>query len=109
LISIIALAAVAGAAHDLTAEAVKIDARPSAGDSMLGVSVLREGAHWLAGDRYRDTPVFGTLIGLAFLSAFVRPVLRLSVRGVKTASHEARSGFDNRYGHLFRLPVGGRR
>lgn len=103
LISIIALATVARAAHNMTAGVVDFDARPSAGDSMLGMSVLRESAHWLAGDLYRDTPVFGSLIALAFFSAAVRPVVRVSAHAVKTASHQARSGFDKRYGHIVRL------
>lgn len=109
LISIIALATAARAAHDMAGRVVKLDARPSASDSMLGLSMLRESAHWLAGDRYRDTPIFGTLIALAFASASVRPMVRASVRGAKTASHQARFGFDKRYGHLFRRRLAGGR
>jgi hypothetical protein len=109
LISIIALAAVARAARDLTSGVVVTPARPSVGDSMIGASVLRESAHWLSGDRYRDTPVFGTLVAFAFLAAAATPVVRGSVRGVKNASHRARSGFDQRYGHLVRLRAAGGR
>jgi hypothetical protein len=100
LVSIIAVGALAHAAHATTAGVIEGQSWPSTGDSLIGVSALRESAHWLAGDLYRDTPIFGTLIAFAFLATSLRPVLRGSVRGIKIASRDARAGFDHRYGHL---------
>lgn len=103
LVSIIAVGALAQAAHDKAARVLRVEAGPTFPDLMIGTSVLRESAHWMAGDLYRDTPIFGTLVAIAFLGTSLRPVLRGALRGVKAASHEARAGFDHRYGHLLRV------
>jgi hypothetical protein len=102
LVTIIAVGALAQAAHDKATRALGIQAYPSFGDSMIGTSVLRESAHWITGDYYRDTPIFGTLIAIGVLGTSLRPVLRVSLRGAKAASHGARVEFENRYGHLLR-------
>lgn len=98
LVSIVALGALAQVAHDKATGALQTG--PSVGDSMIGVSVLREITHRLGGGLYRDTPIFGSLIAIAFLGASVRAAQRMSSRGVKAGAHRARVGFDHRYGHL---------
>jgi hypothetical protein len=102
LVTIIAVGTLAQAAHDRATRVLGVQAYPSFGDSMIGTSVLRESAHWITGDLYRDTPIFGTLIAIGVLGTSLRPVLGMSLRGVKAASHGARVGFENRYGHLLR-------
>jgi hypothetical protein len=103
LVSIIAIGALAQAAHEKATKVLRVEAGPTFPDLMIGTSALRESAHWMAGDLYRDTPIFGTLVAIAFLGTSLRPVLRASLRGVKAASHGARAGFDHRYGHLVRV------
>jgi hypothetical protein len=100
LVSMIAVGTLVLAAHDRTTRVLRRPGRPSVTDSMLGSSVLRELAHWLAGDLARDTPIFGTLLALGFLGSSLRPVVRGSRHGITAASHQARTGFDRRYGHL---------
>jgi hypothetical protein len=102
LVTIIGVGILARAAHDRATRSRGALTHPSLGDSMIGTAVLRESAHWITGDLYRETPAFGTLVAIGVLGTALRPILGASVRGVKAASHDTRAGFDDRYGHLIR-------
>jgi hypothetical protein len=102
LISIIAVALLVAAARDKGKAMVGLPVPGSSGDALIGVSALRESAHWLAGDLYRDTPIFGTLIAIAFLGTAIKPVLGFSFKELRVGVRDVRQGFDNRYGHLVR-------
>jgi hypothetical protein len=102
MLSLIAIALLAGAAREKGKAVLGLPAPASSGDTLIGVSVLRESAHWLAGDLYRDTPIFGTLIAIAFLGTAIKPVLGFSFKELRVGARDIRMGFDRRYGHLIR-------
>ncbi|HEY6397288.1 MAG TPA: hypothetical protein VIX82_07520 [Solirubrobacteraceae bacterium] len=102
LVTIIALGTLAKAVHDKAAQVAPLPAVPSFGDATIATGVLKELGHLVAGESSREIPLFLPLVGLALVGTLVRPVLRVSFREIKVASHRARVGFDHRYGHLVR-------
>jgi hypothetical protein len=98
LVTVIALAALAEAIHENARKALKGPAAPSQGDSLLGFAIVNEVLRGLAGAGSGDSPFFGPLVTFALVSASIRPAVRASLRGLKTA----RADFDHRYGHLIR-------
>jgi hypothetical protein len=108
LVTAIALGTAAAAAHGKAARVLRVPAGPSVADSVLAAAVVKESMHRIAGAWSRDTPLFGTLIGLAVLGASFRPVLSASFGGVNASLHRARAAFDHRYGHSVRVSRRGR-
>ena len=72
-------------------------------DAVVGTAMAKAVAHGIAGDWSRDSPLFGTLAVISVLGVVVRPVLRVSFRDVRAASHRLRADFGHRYGHLTRI------
>jgi hypothetical protein len=72
-------------------------------DLAIGVGALRETIYGVAGPASRDTPLGGTLIGLAVLGGLARPPLKQGVRELKSSSKRVKQMFRGRYGHLVKL------
>jgi hypothetical protein len=82
-----------------------LHARPSGGDTAIGVAVGREIAMEIAGVRSRDLPFFGALLGFSLLERASGPTLRGTVHGARGAVRMVaatprmlRSALDGRYG-----------
>jgi hypothetical protein len=75
---------------------------PSATDWALGAGVMREALHGIAGPSFDREPLFGTLLALAAVAHISRPVVSKSITAVKGKTHQARVGFEHRYGHHIR-------
>jgi hypothetical protein len=101
LVTLIALATAAEAIRR-GMEGVSSPSRPSPIGLMTGVGVAKEVAYGIAGPAARETPYFGTLLVWAIIGTSTRFVVKKSLRGVRSVSHEARREFDHRYGHLIR-------
>lgn len=69
-------------------------------DLAIGLGILRESIIGVAGPASRDTPLGGTLVGLAILVGLARPPVVRSVREVRASSRRLYHGFRGRYGHL---------
>jgi hypothetical protein len=67
-------------------------AAPSQSDSLLGFAIVNEVLRGIVGAGSGDSPFFGPLVTFALVSASIRPVMRASLRGLKTA----RADFDHR-------------
>jgi hypothetical protein len=101
LVSVIAAGLLAQAAYDRGRRYVTAPVGLTVGDVAIGMTALREASHWITGDRYKDTPIFGSLVALAVAAKVIRPAVRESSRRIKNASQSARAGFDRMYGELF--------
>lgn len=102
LVTLIALGLAAGTVHRKIDQVMNAPGVPSAGDAMIGATVLRESAHGIAGAWARDSPIFGTLILISVAGTVVRPMVRATVQGVRQSAHVLRADFDHRYGHIIR-------
>jgi hypothetical protein len=105
LVTLIALALLASAAHDKSDQLLKGPGGPTRSDVMLGAAGLRELLTWIPGPSSRDTPLVGTLVMVGLVGALVRPGVSRAAHGIRTSSHRARLSFNHRYGHL--LPATG--
>jgi hypothetical protein len=101
LVSLIALLTLADAARRQM-EGISAPSPPTLPGVMFGIGLVKESAYRVAGPAARQSPYFGTLLALALMGATVRLGVRASTRGVRSLSHQARSEFDHRYGHLVR-------
>ena len=104
-VTLIALAALAQAAHEKSDQMLRGPGGPTRADVALGAAALRELLAWIPGPSSRDTPLVGTLVMIAVVGAGVRPGLSRTAHGIRTSSHRARQSFNHRYGHL--LPARG--
>ena len=104
-VTLIALALLAGAAHDKSDQLLKGPGGPTRSDVVLGAAGLRELLTWIPGPSSRDTPLVGTLVMVAFVGALVGPAVSRAAHGIRISSHRARLSFNHRYGHL--LPTTG--
>jgi hypothetical protein len=102
LVTIVALGLLATAARNAARKLVGVPDSASAADPAIAVAVAREAVRGLGGAALAGAPYFATLVVLAVARSSLRPALGASSRGVRSASHWARTGFDHRYGHLFR-------
>ena len=102
LLTLILVGMSAQAVERRVKQALGLTAMPSQGDTVLGAGLLKEGAHAIAGDWSRETPLFGTLVVIVVVSTAVRPAVRASAHGLRRAGHLVRYEFDHRYGHLIR-------
>lgn len=102
LVSVIAAGVLAHAVHSRAKRLFVGPGGPTVADATIGLAVLREATHLITGDQYKDTPIFGSLVALAVTGSLVRPLARETARRFKDVSGQARTGFDHRYGHLFR-------
>ena len=100
LVTLIALAVLAEAAHDKAERVLRGPGGPTRTETALGAGVLRESLKGLAGPASSDTPLFGTLVAIAVLGGLSRPALGRSVRGIRVFSDRTRLSFNHRYGHL---------
>jgi hypothetical protein len=100
LVTLIALALVARAAHEKWDQMVRGPAGPTRSDVVLGVATVREVVTAIPGPSWRDTPLVGTLVTIALAGAVLRPGLSRTVRGIRASAHRARRGFTHRYGHV---------
>jgi hypothetical protein len=98
-VTLIALALLAGAAHDKSDQLLKGPGGPTRSDVMLGAAALRELLTWIPGPSSRATPLVGTLAMVALVGALVRPGVSRAAHGIRTSSHRARLSFNHRYGH----------
>jgi hypothetical protein len=101
-VTVIALALLAGVAHDKAEQMLKGPGGPTRADVMLGAAGLRELLAEIPGPASRDTPLVATLVAIALAGAVVRPGLSRTAHGIRTATHRARHAFNRRYGHLLR-------
>lgn len=99
--TLIVLALLAGATRRRV-EAVPKPSTPTLPSALAGVGLVKEAAYGIAGPWARESPYFGTLLVFAVMGASVRFGVRASTRGVRSLSHQARTEFDHRYGHLIR-------
>lgn len=95
LTAVIALAAADTADHFISGLTP-----PRAGDVALGLGGSRALFQEIAGPSARETPLFASLFTLAVLGGTARPAISWSARAARSASHEMRVAFHNRYGHL---------
>jgi hypothetical protein len=102
LVTLIALATLAHAAHGKLHHAWTAHGGPTRNDTLIGVGVLNEVVHWLAGDWSREVPVIPASIMAAVIAHQLSPWARHSLHDVRILSHRIRIGFEHRYGHLIR-------
>jgi hypothetical protein len=76
--------------------------RPTRGQSLIGLGILRETAYEIAGPASRSSRYFGTLLGLALIGGATQIAVKKSAHGVRVLSHRATADFNHRYGHLIR-------
>ena len=105
VVTLIALAALAQAAHDKSDQMLRGPGGPTRADVVLGGAALRELLAWIPGPSSRETPLVATLVTIAVAGALVRPALSRTAHGIRTSSHRARLSLNHRYGHL--LPARG--
>ena len=106
LVTLIALALVAHAAHEKSDQLLRGPGGPTRADVALGAATLRELLAGIAGPSSRDTPLFATVVTVAVVGALVRPGLSRTVHGIRTSAHHVRQSFNHRYGH--HLPASAR-
>jgi hypothetical protein len=100
LATFIALLALAQAAQDGIEWLTRPGATPTLADGVIGVSLLRDLLSRAAGPSYRDTPLLGTLITVAFLGAGARQVAQKTGHAARAGTRRADVGFRERYGYL---------
>jgi hypothetical protein len=101
IVTLIALALLAQAAHEKLDQMLRGPGGPTGADAALGAAALREFLIWIPGPSSRDDPLVGTLMLIAVAGALVRPGLSRAAHGVRgAASHRARQSFNHRYGPL---------
>jgi hypothetical protein len=105
-VTLIALALLAGAAHDKAEQMLTGPGGPTRADVALGAAALRELLVGIPGPSLRDTRMVATLLTIAVVGAKVRPGLSRTVHGVRTSTHRVRQSVNHRYGHL--LPTAAR-
>jgi hypothetical protein len=80
---------------------------PTRGDTVLGVSLMRELVQSIAGPASRDTSTFGTLVAVAAMGGVALPIVRRSIRAAESGLHEVSVAFRHRYGvHAARAAEG---
>jgi hypothetical protein len=97
--TLIALGALGAA---ISRQAPGLPPRPTGGQSLIGLGILRETAYEIAGPASRSSRYFGTLLGIALIGGGTRIVVRKSAHGVRTVTRHATADFNHRYGHLIR-------
>lgn len=102
LVTLIALATLAGAAHSKLHDVIAAPGVPTSSDTFIGAGVLKEAIHLMAGDWSRETPIIPVVIVAAVVGHHLRPWARVSVHDIRAAAHVVRRDFDRRYGHLIR-------
>lgn len=102
LLTLILLGMSAQAVERRVRQVLGLPGLPARSDAILGAGLLKEGAHGIAGDLSRETPLFGTLAVVVVVSSAMRPGLRASAHGLERLGHQVRYEFDHRYGHLIR-------
>lgn len=105
VVTLIALVALAQAAHEKSDQMLRGPGGPTRADVVLGGAALRELLAWIPGPSSRETPLVATLVTIAVAGALVRPALSRTAHGIRTSSHRARLSLNRRYGHL--LPARG--
>jgi hypothetical protein len=100
LATLIALGAVARAVQRRTDNFHP--SRPTRGQSLIGLGILRETAYEIAGPSSRSSRYFGTLLGVALIGGATQIAVKKSAHGVRVLSHRAAANFNHRYGHLVR-------
>jgi hypothetical protein len=83
VVTVIAIASLAGALSAGAARVRSVRVRPSLADTAIGAAVMKETAHGIAGDWSRKTPYFSALIALVVLEKSFGPAVRGSIRGVR--------------------------
>ncbi len=78
------------AAEALRSKAVAIAKAPgpSAPSDLMGAAAFNEGAHWVAGESSRDTPLLVPLVAFALIAKY-HPVVTGSIRAVRASIHGA--------------------
>jgi hypothetical protein len=102
LATMVLLLGVTAVTRESALKAMRAPGAPSVPDVALGVGVMREALHGVAGPSFDKTPLFGTLLVLAALAHICRPVASRTVHAVHTRTHKARVAFEHRYGHHVR-------
>jgi hypothetical protein len=97
--TVIALGALAEAIRRQTEG---LPTRPTGGQSLIGLGILRETAYQIGGPGSRSSRYFGTLLGVALIGGGARIAVKKSAKGVRTVTHRASAEFNHRYGHLIR-------
>ncbi|HTX08391.1 MAG TPA: hypothetical protein VME22_07255 [Solirubrobacteraceae bacterium] len=99
LVTLIALGAVV---EGVRRQSQRIPSRPTRGQSLIGLGILRETAYEIAGPASRSSRYFGTLLGIALIGGGTRIAVKKSAHGVRVLAHHASADFNHRYGHLIR-------
>jgi hypothetical protein len=100
IITMIALGAVVDGVHGATVK-VKTKAKsspPSAGDTFIGATVVKETVRSITGIDSRDRRFVGTLILTAVVAKSCRPVVAGAVRHAKTRSRRVITTLRRQYG-----------
>jgi hypothetical protein len=105
-VTLIAVALLAGVAHDKWEQMLRGPGGPTRADVALGAAALRELLTWIPGPSSRDTRGVATLVLIAVVGSVVRPGLSRTLRGIRTSAHGLRQSFNHRYGHVW--PMSGR-
>jgi hypothetical protein len=105
-VTLIALALLAGVAHDKWEQMLRGPGGPTRADVALGAAALRELLTWIPGPSSRDTRLVATLVLIAVVGCVVRPGLSQTLHGIRTSTHGLRQSFNHRYGHVW--PMSGR-
>jgi hypothetical protein len=101
LVTIIAVAVLLEGASNRTRDAFDTP-RPGLTDTLIGAVAVKELVRAVGGSGSQDTPFFGTLIGLGVLGGLAAPVAKKSAQRARKSFRQARTGFNNRYGHVVR-------
>lgn len=102
VVTIIALALLAHAAHRKAHEVLRPIRAMRRRDAWIAEGVLNEGFYRIAGDSSRDVPLIGSLILASVLVHRSRPVAQRSLHELRVGAHRLRLEFDHHYGHLIR-------
>lgn len=100
LVTMIALGIAAEATHRKVGRVLNAPGTPDTADTVIGASVLREAVRAVTGTS--EAPFLGTLVIASVAGSMLRPVLRATMRGVRSSAHLARTDFGRRYGHIIR-------
>jgi hypothetical protein len=100
--TLIGLATLAHVGRGKMHNAITAAGGPTRNDSLIGLGLLNEAVHEIAGDWSREVPVLPALILAAVIAHHLRPWARVSLHDLRAMSHRLRGDLEHRYGHLIR-------
>ncbi len=98
LVTLLAIGSVAAAVHKRGAAILGVRPSPSAGDTLIGTSVVSVALHGIAGTPAKDARFLAGLITFAMLARSFGPAVAGSIRGLRAEGHRIGSAIRGRYG-----------